>query len=86
MNFILPVSLDENCLCRDFLRHKITSSSRNYKNILLLLIIEYIITSRHDEMTYEEIAYQYPKDFAERDQDKLRYRYPFGESYVDVCE
>jgi len=40
----------------------------------------------HDEMTYEEIAYQYPKDFAERDQDKLRYRYPFGESYLDVCE
>ena len=41
---------------------------------------------RHDEMTYEEIAYQYPKDFAQRDQDKLRYRYPFGESYLDVCE
>ena len=41
---------------------------------------------RHDEMTYEEIAFQYPKDFAQRDQDKLRYRYPFGESYVDVCE
>ena len=40
---------------------------------------------RHDEMTYEEIAYNYPKDFAERDQDKLRYRYPFGESYIDVC-
>ena len=40
---------------------------------------------RHDNMTYEEIALQYPKDFAERDQDKLRYRYPFGESYIDVC-
>jgi len=39
----------------------------------------------HDNMTYEDIARDYPKDFAERDQDKLRYRYPFGESYIDVC-
>ena len=40
----------------------------------------------HDGMTYEEIAEAYPVDFAARDRDKLRYRYPRGESYVDVCE
>jgi len=40
----------------------------------------------HDGMTYEEIAEAYPLDFAARDRDKLRYRYPSGESYVDVCE
>ena len=37
-------------------------------------------------MTYEEIAERFPKEFAERDQDKLRYRYPQGESYLDVCQ
>lgn len=37
-------------------------------------------------MTYEEIAEAYPVEFANRDQDKLRYRYPNGESYLDVCK
>ena len=41
---------------------------------------------RHDGMTYEEIAENFPTEFAERDQDKLRYRYPKGESYLDVCK
>ena len=40
----------------------------------------------HDGMTYEDIAETYPLEFAARDRDKLRYRYPCGESYVDVCE
>ncbi|GBP28387.1 hypothetical protein EVAR_102959_1 [Eumeta japonica] len=35
-------------------------------------------------MTYEEMQEQYPQEFAWRDQDKLRYRYPWGESYIDI--
>jgi 6-phosphofructo-2-kinase / fructose-2,6-biphosphatase 3 len=27
---------------------------------------------------------KYPTEFAWRDQDKLRYRYPWGESYKDI--
>ena len=38
-----------------------------------------------DGMTYEEVAEKFPIEFALRDQDKLNYRYPGGESYVDVC-
>ena len=38
-----------------------------------------------DGLAYEEIAEMNPVEFAKRDQDKLRYRYPNGESYVDVC-
>ena len=38
-----------------------------------------------DGLAYEEIAEMNPIEFAKRDQDKLRYRYPNGESYVDVC-
>ena len=27
---------------------------------------------------------KFPQEFAWRDQDKLRYRYPWGESYLDI--
>ncbi|XP_074873693.1 6-phosphofructo-2-kinase/fructose-2,6-bisphosphatase 1 [Carettochelys insculpta] len=37
-----------------------------------------------EEMTYEEIQARHPAEFALRDQDKYRYRYPKGESYEDL--
>jgi len=37
-----------------------------------------------DGMTYEEVEKIYPEEFAARKKDKLRYRYPRGESYMDV--
>lgn len=37
-----------------------------------------------DGMTYKEIAQVYPEEFARRQDDKLSYRYPRGESYMDV--
>ncbi|KAL1020617.1 hypothetical protein UPYG_G00002480 [Umbra pygmaea] len=37
-----------------------------------------------EELTYEEIQEQHPEEFALRDQDKYRYRYPKGESYEDL--
>jgi len=37
-----------------------------------------------DGMTYEEIEEQFPEEFARRSVDKLAYRYPRGESYLDV--
>jgi len=37
-----------------------------------------------EEMTYEEIQEQHPKEFASRDEDKYTYRYPKGESYADL--
>ena len=35
-------------------------------------------------MSYEEIADRFPVEFAARDQDKFNYRYPGGESYLDL--
>lgn len=32
-----------------------------------------------EEMTYEQIQENFPEEFAMRDQDKYRYRYPKGE-------
>ncbi|XP_038668005.1 6-phosphofructo-2-kinase/fructose-2,6-bisphosphatase 4-like isoform X4 [Scyliorhinus canicula] len=39
-----------------------------------------------EEMMYEEIQKNYPAEFALRDQDKYRYRYPKGESYEDLVQ
>lgn len=37
-----------------------------------------------EDLTYEEIAERHPEEFAARDQNKLAYRYPSGESYQDL--
>ncbi len=37
-----------------------------------------------DGMTYKEIEEMFPEEFAARQNDKLKYRYPRGESYLDV--
>ena len=37
-----------------------------------------------DGMTYKEIQEVYPEEFERRQADKLSYRYPRGESYMDV--
>lgn len=39
-----------------------------------------------DGLTYQEISERYPEEFAARKADKLRYRYPSGESYTDVIQ
>lgn len=37
-----------------------------------------------DGMTYQEIEQRMPEEFSRRQRDKLAYRYPRGESYLDV--
>ncbi|KAL4558386.1 hypothetical protein LXL04_036585 [Taraxacum kok-saghyz] len=39
-----------------------------------------------DGMTYEEIKKNMPDEYMSRKKDKLRYRYPRGESYLDVIQ
>ncbi|KAK3147541.1 hypothetical protein QOZ80_3BG0283600 [Eleusine coracana subsp. coracana] len=39
-----------------------------------------------DGMTYDEIKKNKPDEFESRKKDKLRYRYPRGESYLDVIQ
>ncbi|MEZ4316714.1 MAG: 6-phosphofructo-2-kinase/fructose-2,6-bisphosphatase [Myxococcota bacterium] len=46
--------------------------------------LDEIDAGRCDGMTYDEIRDQMPGEYAARKADKLRYRYPRGESYVDV--
>ena len=49
-----------------------------------LKVLDEIDAGICDGMTYEQIAEQMPGEFARRSADKLRYRYPRGESYEDV--
>lgn len=37
-----------------------------------------------DGLSYEQVKTQFPEEYRARVQDKLRYRYPRGESYLDV--
>ena len=37
-----------------------------------------------DGMTYEQVKVRFPEEYRSRTQDKLKYRYPRGESYLDV--
>eukprot|EP00891_Asterochloris_glomerata_P000953 jgi/Astpho2/953/gw1.00016.135.1_t len=39
-----------------------------------------------DGWTYEDIEREMPEEFAARKKDKLKYRYPSGESYLDVIQ
>jgi len=39
-----------------------------------------------EDMTYAEVEERYPAEWAARKRDKLRYRYPQGESYMDVVQ
>jgi broad specificity phosphatase PhoE len=39
-----------------------------------------------DGLTYEEIRDRWPEEYATRSEDKFRYRYPRGESYLDVIQ
>ena len=39
-----------------------------------------------DGYTYKEIKAEAPQEYAARKRDKLRYRYPQGESYLDVID
>lgn len=53
---------------------------------LYLKMLDEINTGLCDGMTYEEIQEIYPFEYNERSFDKLRYRYPRGESYMDVIQ
>lgn len=37
-----------------------------------------------DGLSYEQVKMKFPEEYRSRNHDKLRYRYPRGESYLDV--
>jgi len=39
-----------------------------------------------ENFTFDEVMHSHPKEFSARQKDKLCYRYPEGESYIDCCQ
>lgn len=48
-------------------------------------LLDEISSGDLDSLTYAEVEEKYPLEFKARVKDKLRYRYPAGESYIDCC-
>ena len=66
-----------------------THSTREHKDWIqmsprVLRNLDEIYAGVCDGMTYDEIEANYPEEFALRNENKLGYRYPRGESYLDV--
>ena len=66
------------------LARTVQTASRLGRPIHRWKILDEIHAGLCDGMTYPEIAKQYPMVSEGRSSDKLRYRYPQGESYEDV--
>jgi len=62
-----------------------TAQYINYAKVKLRSLDE-IDAGLCDGMTYEEIADKMPDEFEARATNKLSYRYPHGESYLDVIQ
>ncbi|GLI69499.1 hypothetical protein VaNZ11_014133 [Volvox africanus] len=79
--FSVPVSVWTSTLCRTIqtARH-LPFTKLRWK------ALDEIQAGTCDGLTYEEIAQNFPEEFAARQKDKLRYRYPAGESYLDVIQ
>eukprot|EP01016_Furgasonia_blochmanni_P037584 TRINITY_DN4440_c0_g2_i9.p2 TRINITY_DN4440_c0_g2~~TRINITY_DN4440_c0_g2_i9.p2 ORF type:complete len:165 (-),score=20.02 TRINITY_DN4440_c0_g2_i9:199-693(-) len=53
---------------------------------LCLKFLDELNAGLMDGLTHEEFRIKYPEEYTERMRDKLRYRYPRGESYQDMIE
>lgn len=84
--FFKNLKLNDLCVWTSNLKRTRQTASHIMASKMSFPQLNEINSGEHDGMTYEEIAEAYPLEFAARDRDKLRYRYPCGESYVDVCE
>lgn len=72
-------------LTSTMIRAKNTANSLNLGvQPICLKILDEINVGVCDGLTYAEISALYPMDAKERKDDKLRYRYKRGESYIDL--
>ena len=51
-----------------------------------LKILDEINVGSRDGMSYDDIEIKFPKEYIKRKKNKLNYRYPQGESYMDVIQ
>lgn len=65
---------------------KIVQENTNnlFKDVYSKKILDEIDSGLRDGVSYKYIETNFPEEFEERNKDKLNYRYPRGESYMDV--
>lgn len=81
----IPNSEKELCVWSSTMKRAIqTSESIPCVQYIRWRTMEEINGGICDGMSYNEIAEKMPGEFLARQEDKLRYRYPRGESYEDV--
>ncbi len=68
------------------LRRTLQTAAPLGRPVLSLKALDEIDAGLYDGLTYEQIAHRFPDEFAARRRDKLRYRYPRGESYQDLIQ
>ena len=68
------------------LRRTIHTADALDRPMVQLRALDEISAGVCDGLTYSQVASRYPEEFAARADDKLRYRYPRGESYEDVID
>jgi broad specificity phosphatase PhoE len=66
------------------LRRAITTSEKTGMPVFQVKNLDEINVGVCDGMTYKEIEERYPFENQERNANKLSYRYPRGESYLDL--
>ena len=81
-NFMQDIEVDE--VWTSTLVRTVQTASRLGRSIQRWKILDEIHAGMCDGLTYAEIKEQFPEVAEGRSIDKLRYRYPQGESYEDV--
>ena len=64
----------------------INTSKELTRNINICKCLDEINAGICEHKTFEEVEKIYPEEFIKRKNDKLNYRYPSGESYLDLIE
>lgn len=79
------LSLDTLCVWTSTMRRtKETAAGIKCKRLVEWRALREIEVGVCDGLSYDQVKSQFPEEFRARDHDKLRYRYPRGESYMDV--
>ena len=81
LNEIDAVSTPPRLQTQSFKQKSHLSYEGKRSHVLFMVMLMWLLLTQGvcEELTYEEIQENFPEEFALRDQDKYRYRYPKGE-------
>jgi broad specificity phosphatase PhoE len=83
-DFVVQRSAQNIVVWSSTLQRTLQTADRTGREFLPIKALDEIDSGLCDGMSYAEIRKTMPEEFEARSEDKLRYRYPRGESYEDV--